>query len=385
MSRVMTVAGALLSLGFMVLSAAISWRYGHSIGREGVDQLLFAALSLAADIAKAATPFFFWYAAKNARLMPAAAALLFWLAATGFSLSSAGGFAEVNRAEQSGRHVIRKSDYGSLNVEIERKEAQIKALGGFEPPAVIAPRLEAMRQNARWVRSWRCADATARESRSFCAEYHLLEAAREKGIEAARLESEIASLRSRLAGLAGAAAAEEGDPRARFLSRVTGWSVARIETGLTLLFIAVLEIGSGLGLFIALNHGGHADARSKQPPAVPPASVGKHEPLPAPVKRDPAPPKPALPKQQARALPDKKPIFGDVAKFARARLAAAQGDAIDFEDLYAAYVKWCGEQDVAALPGAEFRRQFIVLSAQVGFQHGRRGGKHLCLDLKLAA
>lgn len=379
MSRFMSIFGIVLALAFMALSAAINWHYGHSIGRTGADQYIFAGVSLAADIAKALAPFFFWYAASNARLLPALASALFWIAVTGWSLSSAGGFAELNRAEQTGIHVTKKSDHTGHTIELARKEQQLKDLGTFDPPAITAQRLEAARQNLRWARSRQCTDATSRESRIFCAEYHLLEAARQKGVEAARLESEIASLRTRLAGLAGAAASDAGDPRARFLSRLTGWELGSVETALTLLFIAVLEIGSGLGLFIALSHGGNASRSAKEPQPAQALPVTKPAALPAPVKRETAPIK--LPP----AMPDKKPVFGDVAKFARARLAAAQGDTIAIDDLYAAYRAWCTEQKADALTAGEFKRQFIVLCTQVGFRRATRGGKHLCLDLKLAA
>jgi hypothetical protein len=192
-NRLVSISGIVLALAFMVLSAAINWRYGHSIGRDAGDQLIYAAISLAADIAKAITPFFFWYALKNRHFIPAAASALFWIACTGYSLSSAAGFAELNRAEQTGGFATRKADHAALQVELARKEAQLKALGDYEPPAVTAQRLEVLRQNPRWPSFEAMRGSNRARIRTFCAEYHTFEAARQKGIEAAKLATEIAS------------------------------------------------------------------------------------------------------------------------------------------------------------------------------------------------
>jgi hypothetical protein len=345
--RLVTFAGVLLALSFIALSAAINWRYGHSVGRDAADQFIFAAISLAGDIAKAITPFFFWYALAGRRVLPAIAAALFWISCTAYSLSSAAGFAELNRAEQTGRLVTGKETYEALQGEIARKEGQLKALGSFDPPGVIAQRLEALRQNPRWASSRQCTDATASASRSFCAAYHTQASEREKAIEGEKLEAEIADLRAKLPALAGAARIAHGDPRAGFLVRLTGWDILKVQTGFALLFIAVLEIGSGLGLFIALSHGGQARPGEAPSPA----------PAPAP--------------------------FGDVAKFARARLAAAEGEGVSFDDLHAAYTAWCAEHGHKPLARPDFDRRFLILCEAVGFACEEQGGERVCRDLKL--
>jgi hypothetical protein len=104
----------------------------------------------------------------------------------------------------------------------------------------------------------------------------------------------------------------------------------------------VLEIGSGLGLFIALSHGGQARV-----PVAAPASMP----------------------------------HGDVAKFARARLAAAEGEGVSFDDLHAAYTAWCAEQGHRPLARTDFDRRFLTLCAAVGFACAEQGGGRVCRDL----
>lgn len=361
MIRCLTFAGVVLAVAFMALSATINWRYGHSVGRDEADQLIYAAISLAADLAKAITPFFFAYASKNRRLIPACASASFWIVCTAYSLSSAAGFAEVNRAEQTGGLATKKSDHEALNSELMRKQSQLNALGTNEPPAVVEQKLAQLRLSSRWASSQECSDATVRESRNFCAEYLALEAMRQKGLAGLNLEKEIAALRTRVATLAGAAEVGEADPRAGFLVRLTGWSAIRVQTGYSILLIVVLEIGSGLGLFIALNHGELGRGANRQG-----AQTGSQ-----------APP----PRSATSTLPKKAP--GDVAKFALARLIASTGQAVSFDELHSAYAVWCSDQGLLPLARDEFDRDFLILSAKVNFKIAKLGGAHVCPDLKL--
>jgi hypothetical protein len=76
-------------------------------------------------------------------------------------------------------------------------------------------------------------------------------------------------------------------------------------------------------------------------------------------------------------------VSGDVAKFARARLAAEEGASVSFRDLYGAYAAWCTEQTLPALVEPEFNTRFIELAEKVDFHHEDRGGQLVCTDLRL--
>lgn len=360
MKPLLTAAGIMLALAFMALSAIINWRYGASIGRDGTDQLIYAAVSLTADLAKAVTPFFFWYAALNRHVIPAAAAALLWGACTAYSLASAAGFAEVSRAAQGGTVAVAKTEHDALNASLARKKEQIKALGPVSPEGIIRQRLETLRQDARWNRTKNCTAATVRDSRAFCAEYSEVSENLERARAAAALERETDDLRRRVAAIAGTAQLEDADPRAGFVAKLTGWNAAAVQTGFVLLFIAVLEIGSGLGLFIALSHGGAdrpqqvSTAAAVQAPSVTPSVIAAGGP-------------------------------GDVAKFARAMLAGAEGQELSFDELYAAYTVWCARQSLTPLERAAFDQRFTALCREVGFQPQRRGRMKVIRDLQITA
>lgn len=409
--NVITVIGVVIALAFMALSAAINWRYGHSLGRDPADQTIFAAISLVADLAKALTPFFFWYALTNRNYLPALAAAALWIACTGYSLSSAAGFAELNRATQVGVLSNKKDTYRDLQADLSRKQQQLTALGTYEPPTVVQARVDALKQNPRWISSNACTDTTTKLSRELCTDIARLEGERQKGLTGSRLESEIGDLRLRIETLAPASRIEGGDPRAGFLTRLFGWDILNVQTGFSLLFIAVLELGSGLGLFIALSHGelaraiktGHLPAPEEEatpPRALPgpseqaaPATASVRQPAirqasrkeaAKPAQAKPPPAAAPLAASSQHAAPAITPApSGDVAKFAVARLAAEEGASISFGDLYAAYGVWCAAQTVPALPRPEFDTRFMVLADQVDFHHEERGGQRICTDLRL--
>lgn len=280
----------------------------------------------------------------------------------------------------------KKTNFEDLQADLARKQAQLTALGTYDPPSVIAGRIDAQKQNPRWTWSRQCTDTTTPSSRQLCTEIATLESERQKGLQAAGLETAIDARGQRVGELAPASRIEGGDPRAGFLSRIFGWDILKVQTGFALLFIAVLELGSGLGLFIALSHGelahaiktGHLPPPEEEPPppkALPnPAGERVSVPAKAPVKPVAAGPPPAR-TPAAPAKPASAPVAsatpaGDVGKFAVACLAAEEGASVSFDDLFAAYQKWCGQQ--------------AALASKVDFRHVRRNGRRYCTDLRLS-
>src|SRR5690606_33836460 len=112
-----------------------------------------------------------------------------------------------------------------------------------------------LRQDVRWRTSRECVEATASASRDFCRSYRNLEADKERSIAFAEAEREISELRQQIGALATVTAIDRGDPRAGLLSRLMGLEILPVQTGLSLLFVGIIEFMSTFGMFIALNHG----------------------------------------------------------------------------------------------------------------------------------
>ena len=382
MKYLMSGIGVLLALGFMAVTAVINWRYGELLGRELMDQRIYAATSMLGDISKAVVPFFIWWAVKNKRGGVAVAGAMVWLLASGYSLTSLLGFAEFNRASTSGTISAKSTDYRDLRTELERKQKERAAFGTFEPASVVESKLAALQQDKRWLSSQQCKDATTATSREFCASYNTMSAGKSKALEAVRLDGEIDALRQKVGALAGSARIEEGDAQASALGRLSGWQLLNVQTGLSVWFVVMLELGSSLGLFIALNHGElqRAVRESAEKKA---GKVNTLRPPPPDVVR----PVPSVTDKvgPSRALP--APVVvrptGDVAKFARARIEVVAGASVGLDQLHADYCVWCETSSSTALSRSEFEARFGELAKLVEFVLEKRGKRIVCRDVKL--
>src|SRR5262245_37553903 len=96
---VFTTLGAVAALVLLVVSMAMHWRFGYSLGRSDFDGYIYGGASVAADAFKALAPFFFFAAWKNRQWVQAGAAAAVWLVTMTFALTGAAGHAALNRME----------------------------------------------------------------------------------------------------------------------------------------------------------------------------------------------------------------------------------------------------------------------------------------------
>ena len=342
MPALVSTAGVLLSLGFICLSAAINWRYGLSLSNDPIDQTIYAATSLLCDIGKALLPFFFWWALERSRPLQATISAVFWLACTAYSLSSAAGFVEMNTTTQAGTVSSNRNEHAELEALTQRKRLQLEKLGTVAPAGVLATRIKGLHDDPRWVHTKLCNEPRTRPDKTFCDEVAGLNLEREKAEAAERLESEIGTARVRLNQLSASAQSKAADPRVGLVTRLFQSDQSRVQLILSLLFVIVLELGSGLGLFIATSHGQlstkrASGARQSEEPAIPPV--------------------------------------GNVAKFARSCLTGKSGAAIGTAELYDRYRAWCREYDMRSVDRSCFGDAFAQLATVIGVEHAEKEGE----------
>lgn len=336
MRALVSAIGVLVALGFMTLSAAINWRYGLSLGRDATDQTIYAALSVLCDIAKALSPFFCWWAIERRRPFQAVISGLFWAACTIYSLSSAAGFVELNTTTQAGKVSSGRDESAELEASSQRKRQQLERLGTVTPAGVLTTRVNGLHTDARWASTKFCTDMRSRQDKSFCDELVGLVGEREKAEASERLESEIATVRARLNQLGATSQSKSADPRVGLVTRLFRSEQSKVQLFFSLLFVVVLEIGSGLGLFIATSHG--------QLSTRPRTEVGEPE-----------------TGHEKETLP-----HGNVAKFARACLVGKEDATIGSAELYGHYRAWCSPKNMSALDLRCFAKSFTQLATLIG-------------------
>lgn len=372
----MRSGGVALAVGFMVLSAVINWRYGATMASTLEDRWIYAGASLLVDGAKSAMPFFVLLAAQARRWLRAIAATVFWLACTGYSLSSLVGFSEQHRASHVGALAGQKLQHETANATLQRTRLARAELGNVAAPTVVSATIARLKQDRRWVSTSGCNTVTDAGGRKFCQEVADAEMLWQKGLNAELLDQEERRLTAEVAQLSIADATEQGDSRAVVVARMTGWPVKVIENGLVVLFIAVMEIGSGLGLFIALVDGGkenredersrHAEDNCDNPAGASSVSDIRHE-LAAPTM--PSSPAPSV------------QVFGDVGKFALATFAVKVGERMESTRAHISYCRWCSEANIEPLDRKTFDDHLASLAKAIGAGVEQSDGHTAIIDM----
>lgn len=368
--------GVMIALGFMTLSALINWRYGMTLARVGPDQWILAGASLLVDLAKAVTPFFVLAAMRWRQWMQGAVAALFWLVCTGYSLSFLIGYSEQHRTRAAGELAARKLEHLALTDEFSRRKAERDVLGTVVPWSVSQATIVRLRRDQRWASSGECASPTGAGTRKFCEELLAAERRLQEANEAKRLDDELRRLVVEIAARSVASTRDDGDPRSIVMARLFGLPKQAADLVLLITFVSVMEIGSGLGLFIALGK-----ARSTEPAAA------RHDPL----RRAVAGPGAPVADVGEHCAGDTGKVgeseegqVADVAKFARARLQAEVGATLTLSALRRGYEAWCGERGAHALPTSEFAQAFDELAGLIGVRSDRANTDIVYLDVALS-
>ncbi len=356
MRYVVSVLGVILSFFLVLVSGAMNWRFGMSLGHTEIDAKIYGTASVAADGLKVLLPFFLYWAWRNARPLVASIGLAVWLVATVYSITSALGFAALNRAAVAGRLATTSISYDYWRADLMRNRAHLAELPRHRPPTVVIKKLDALRQDRRWSSTRQCSDATLPKSRAFCVAYNELQAELATGRQAAKLESKIENLREKLAAASSAANLKRGDPQASLIADIMHIDISKIQTGLIILIATLVELGSALGMFLATSHG---ELRRVT------RSLCSND----------------LPRSDDSSLRPQ----GDIAKFALAKLEQAPGSNLDIAALFYAYCTWCEAENLQPIDLAAFIVSFNQLSQLVGFKNEVRDDVVTCLDIALVA
>lgn len=348
MLRLLVMAvGVAASLVLLAVSAGMNYRFGYSLGRSAEDGLLLGAASAAVDGLKAVLPLLIGYAAARARIVAVMAGIAAWGLFTAYSLTSAVGFSAQNRSDISRRQEIIVQAYRDARGELDRLKSERAALGTEQPPAALQAELKRLAAHPRWQSSKACEDATVATSRRLCANVRAIEARLARARRLAEIEHRLSEMRARLAVFKDGAGVSGAHAQTRALSAFSGLGEGWVRAGLVGLLALVTEIGSGLGLYLALQAWRE------------PSFAGTL--------------------QQGRGAEERATIDrpkGRVEGFCRACLTGGQGPGLSLDELYQHYRNWCTDENLGAETREEFRAVFGEIGQMVGlsYQGGRYGG-----------
>jgi hypothetical protein len=246
------VLGVIAAGVLLVVSAAMNYRFGYSLGKSPWDGQIYGAASAAADCFKALVPFFFFAAWRNRMWSQAFAAALVWVVVTGYSMTSAVGHAALNRLDTSGQRTVATANYKDLRADSKRAQDQLTWIPAHRPAETVAAELNVVKAQRHWLLTKECTEVTGKAAREYCQQFHRLSAELASGQQATKLETRIAEIGTKLAKAAGGVSAiGEVDPQAHVLAKLSGVDLETVQTALALFVALLIEIGSGFGMYVA--------------------------------------------------------------------------------------------------------------------------------------
>ena len=390
MRHALGVLGVVAAGILLAVSAAMNWRFGYSLGKTELDGFILGSASAAADCFKALVPFFFFAALRNKMWSQAAASAMVWIVVTGYSLTSALGHAALNRLDTAGQRATHAQSHQDLRNDLERTRSQLSWIPQHRPVVTVQSEIDGLKMKRDWTWSAECTDIKGKQSRDFCQQIQTLTAEHASAQQAAALEARIADIQAKLAEAKGhGTVMTEADPQAAILAKLTGLEIGTIQTALVVLVAALLEIGSGLGLYVAFSTWRLYDRKAPHAPSM--AS------LQSPVSRE-TPAAVAVAKTRSGANDNKSVAKHvapetDVERFHKEKVETQDGASLTATELYEAYCDWCDDQKKEPLALPTFGREFGELGVQKAKIAGRvryigialKSGLHLEEDKKLLA
>jgi len=356
----------------LIVSAAMNWKFGYTLGKSEFESQLYGGASAAADCFKALLPFFIFAALRNRSYSQALGGALLFAVCFSYSLTSSLGFAALNRADTTSERVIKVETHADLRADLERSRTALAALPAHRPTGTVAGEIEAFKQNGRWLSSGECANATATKSMNYCESYFKLRAELAVAEQADKLETKIVELRKGMGDLGTDAATKASDPQSQMLAGLTGYKTEDVQTGLTVLIALLVELGASLGFYTAFSYWRIFDVKGL--PAPEPVRVVAPIPAFAPAPRltavttfdDDGDLKPAQPKT-------------DVELYFDERVGRENGSSVTALALYDDYCQWCEAKGKQPLGLPIFTRRF----SDLGVQKAKVAGRIRYMDVRL--
>ena len=374
MKYVLSILGVLAAIILLGVSAAMNWRFGFTLGKTEFDGHIYGAASVAADGMKALAPFFIVWAFKQRSYVQAFSGILILVVCSFYSITSSLGFSALNRADTIGERTLHANAYNDLRNELRRAQEKLGWIPQHRSVGEVKADLTAIMSKPVYSRkrgflgtveslSDNCTKVAYGTQRK-CAKVLNLRKELAVAKQSQKLEKHIQGLKTKLSGISQkgetATIAIAGvDPQSAFLSKILGISISDIQTGLTLLISLLVEVGSGLGLYVAVSnvkykksHPADEDFSSAEPGSL------------------------KIANKPARKLMLPK---SDLERYYAARVEKAEGNSVTATALYENYCNWCEVNDREPMALPVFGRQF----SELGIQKAKIGGRIRYIGISL--
>ena len=350
-----------LSLALSGISVLCCYVFGTHLA-PGPEGQLYGVLGGVADALKAFLPLAIAGAIAARQKGRAAAGAAMFAVFSLYSFTSELGLYALGRNAVASDAQAGREAYEAAKSDRGRIEARLKELGPQRPAGTVQADLDAAKQGGLWRGSEGCTQATWPAARTFCTGFEKLKGELASAQEAERLRGQDERLAVKLSGFDLAAVMRSSDPQSEALSRFTGFSSSAIRDALAVLVALLIELGSGLGLWVAT--AGTRAARETEPVAVAVPAREPQKPAEPPSVVEALPfPAPARP----RLIASQRDPLGSVAVIMADILEPGRGK-VEIADVFAVYAEACEASGKRPIPANEFPAAIAELCQRLGIE-----------------
>ncbi|WP_296203173.1 hypothetical protein [uncultured Hyphomicrobium sp.] len=239
---------ALIAWGLLeCVAVAANVKFAWTLGHTDLERYILAAGSVASDLLKAAAPVAFLYFVATKRNWAATSTFVMGFVAVCFSFASALGFVSGERfhAYYSAEAAVQATK--DARAEIKKQQADRDWLPVHKPVAVLKAEQAAMEGDRNFRQTSNCANAKG-TLEEWCRTYRQLGVSIAAAQAASEADAAIAKTRDKIE--------EKGrdytDPQITVISNIIGVDQMKVLVSLIILVVLLIELGSTLGLTIAL-------------------------------------------------------------------------------------------------------------------------------------
>lgn len=370
---------AVLMVG--TVTAAANFRYGWLVGHDE-ERYIYAIGGTVLDVVKTFLPLmlgtFLAGALTVGTFFRQLAGWTFWVVGVCWSLTCALGLYAISKEASIGDTLGKQALYRQLTDDQIRKRGQLDGLGNGRSVETIEGEIAAAKRDRLWNRTRECADATATESREFCARIDRLIAEKAAARPAAdvqgdrdRLQRELREIETKLAGIDMATVMKKADPATEALSKVLGWEPDTVKTRLALMIAVLFEF---TGLLPWIIHGNHGAKRHEIEPKAPAPAAEKQAKA---IKAKAEPEAAEIPPPMPISIPEVDSLAASWVK--DSAIARRKGSYVPASEMFEAFQTWC------RLHGHDCPTQtrFGKMMTDLGFDRKKISGSQRYVDVAL--
>jgi hypothetical protein len=273
-SKVWSILGVGLTGAMVVLSGAINYAFGYSLGTTAANARIFGAVSVVAVGFMAVLPLRIsahWDEGRKPRAVFGGA--VFGILVS-YAIASSIGFGMQNRSQLAGSQ---EGLNARLSDEMQDRDRALARLKGFElhpPEEVVKAKIAAAKKDRRWDQTDGCIHATTSAWREFCQRIDRLTGELGTAATAAVLHQKIDRLNASIEQLRKQGAGQLADPQSFGLAQVVRQDQDTVRVGLSILLALVVESVSCFGLLVMAG-GTQAETARDDVRVTPPEWIGR--------------------------------------------------------------------------------------------------------------